>query len=295
MTARQHRITGGLLLAAVFAASAAPACRAASSVWRVESEDARIYLGGTIHLLRADDYPLPPAYDRAYADAEDLVFETNLAALTSAQFQARMMEAARLPEGETLKDLLSADTHAELVAYCDSVGAPLAMLEGYKPGLVAVTLLSLELQKLGIDQKGIDQYYFERGQEDEKLMNFLETPEEQLQMLTQLGEDQEDDLIRYFLLDLERLPTQMDSLMLMWREGDDAALADMMNAELAERFPGIFDLLLTDRNENWLPRIEAMLESPEIELVLVGAAHLVGEEGILAALESKGYTVTQLE
>ena len=63
---------------------------------------------------------------------------------------------------------------------------------------------------------------------------------------------------------------------------------------LLKDFPDIYQSLLVDRNNNWLPQIEAMFDSKDTEFVLVGALHLVGKDGLLQRLEAAGYKVTQL-
>ena len=51
---------------------------AESPVWKVSHGDNHLYLGGTIHLLGKDDYPLPPAFEKAYQDSSKLVFEADI-------------------------------------------------------------------------------------------------------------------------------------------------------------------------------------------------------------------------
>jgi uncharacterized protein YbaP (TraB family) len=86
----------------------------------------------------------------------------------------------------------------------------------------------------------------------------------------------------------------MDDMIAAWRIGDNDALSELFVADMLEQAPEIYDSLLKQRNLNWLPQLEDMLESPEIEFVLVGAAHLVGPDGLLAMLQAKGYQISQL-
>nr|WP_232365178.1 TraB/GumN family protein [Salinimonas marina] len=79
-----------------------------------------------------------------------------------------------------------------------------------------------------------------------------------------------------------------------WRAGDMQALHDTAMGDVAEQYPQVYDDLLVNRNHNWIPKIEAMMKSPEVELVLVGTLHMPGNEGVLALLKQKGYTLTQL-
>ena len=88
----------------------------------------------------------------------------------SPEIQGKIMSRAMLPDDQTLADLLSEETYADLQKYCDETGVPLPMFERLRPSLLIITLLSLELQKLGINQEGIDMHFYGMGKDDEKSM-----------------------------------------------------------------------------------------------------------------------------
>ena len=81
---------------------------------------------------------------------------------------------------------------------------------------------------------------------------------------------------------------------LAWRSGDLEALEELAGTPLREQFPRVYQSLLVARNNAWMPQIESMAGSPEIELVLVGALHLAGEDGLLAQLARRGYLIRQM-
>ena len=56
----------------------------------------------------------------------------------------------------------------------------------------------------------------------------------------------------------------------------------------------MYQRLLVDRNKNWLPKIEALFARQGRTFVVVGAAHLVGADGLLAMLKARGYSIEQL-
>lgn len=264
-------------------------------VWKVSKGDDTVYLGGTIHILTAADYPLPAEFDKAYTNAATLVFETNMDALKTPEFQAQLMQSLMYSDGRSLKDDINAETFAALEKYCQSVGIPVEGLLNFKAGMVSVTLTMLELQKLGLMGTGVDEFYTEKAKQDKKAIDELETVAEQLSFLANMGVGEEDQLIIYTLRDIASLETMFEDLKTAWRTGDNESMRKLGLLPMKTEFPSIYNLILKDRNDNWLPRISEMFNSPEIEFVLVGALHLVGEDGLLNQLKKDGYVIEQLK
>ncbi|RME67153.1 MAG: TraB/GumN family protein [Verrucomicrobia bacterium] len=268
---------------------------AATSLWRVSSGETSLYLGGTFHLLRASDFPLPEAFDAAYADSTTVVFETDLGAMQSPQVQQRMLAQCALGGGETLRALLSPEVYAKLEAHCQKAGLALAAMEGFKPALVVITLAVVELQKVGIAEEGVDMHYYNRAQADGKAVRGLETPQEQIDFICSMGEGDEDAFVLHAIRDLEESVQHLPELITAWRRGDLETLEREFVSEMKRDFPRLYRSLLVERNRAWLPKIEALLETAETELVLVGGAHLPGEDGLLAQLQARGYRVEQFD
>jgi hypothetical protein len=274
-----------LVLGSVFPSSAA------TSLWTVRTETSTLYLGGTIHLLRPSDYPLPPEYDAAYAAAPVDVFEADPGTLASPEAARLLAEGARYPEGKTLKSELKPETYALLKAHCEKAGLPLESLERLRPAMVALTLLSAELQRLGVSRQGVDFHFYERAAADGKEIGELESAGEQVAFLLGLAGDDPDRFLRLSLRDLERSEEILPPLLAAWRSGDTATLDRELVVPTREEFPDLYRVLFVERNAAWLPQIEALLRTPEAELVLVGVAHLVGRDGLLEALRRRGYAV----
>ena len=264
-----------------------------TSIWKVTKDNRHLYLGGTVHVLSSADYPLPAPYESVYRDSQRLIFETDMRKLQSLEFQQVMLQSLTYREGKTLADVLSAQTYRKLQAYCDSRGIPLASIESFKPGLLTTVMLLTELQRLGISGIGVDEFMHSKTQQDGKPVGNLETVEEQLGFLEQMGRGKEDELIEYTLRDISDLKPLMNSLKAAWRSGDMPELERVALDPYIEDFPDTLNNLLRDRNEKWMPEIEAMLESEEVEFILVGVLHLVGNQGLLAQLKSRGYALEQ--
>lgn len=266
-----------------------------SSVWRVSDDNSSIYLAGTIHLLRAQDYPLPSPYEAAYLAADRLIFETDIAAMSDLGLQQRMLEQLTYQDGRTLRTVLNNDTYLALEAYTQSIGMPLGMMQTFKPGLLTSTLSMIELQRLGFTPQGVDAYFHAKATVDAKPRGELESIDDQFAMLAAMGEGYESEFVMHSLADFDQLEDMIESIILAWRTGDVDLLESRFLAPLLENTPALYQSLLVERNEAWLPQIEAMFTQDGTEYVLVGAAHLVGDHGLLTMLAARGYHIDQLQ
>ncbi len=268
---------------------------AQSSVWQASKGEAKVYLGGTVHLLRPSDYPLPAPFESAYNNADELYFETDVAGLNDMSVQARMMQALTYSDDRTLRSVLDEQTYNALSLHLQSTGMPIAMLEKFKPGLLVSTLQVIEFQKLGFTPQGVDVYFNTRAVGDGKNVGELEPIDAQISYISEMGEGNESEFIRLSLEDLDDIQTSMDQMLLAWRTGDNQGLADLFVNDMKEVHPALYDSLLVQRNLDWMPIIESMFADEDTEFVLVGAAHLVGEDGLLSMLERKGYVISIVE
>ena len=121
----------------------------------------------------------------------------------------------------------------------------------------------------------------------------LETVGEQLELISSLGDGQENEIINHTLQETKKLPDLMQTMKTAWRQGDNTALENIILRPFKKDFPGVYDRVVIQRNNTWLPKIETMLKTKEVEFILVGALHLIGEDGILAKLKQRGYTIHQ--
>lgn len=286
------KIIGTFLLLWLLTASLA--VQAESPVWKVSKDGDYLYLGGTIHLLGKSDYPLPNAFGRAYDDADTVVLETDIGALEAPEYQQEILRKGTYTNGNSVLDELSPDTIALLKGYLQDRGMPATPLFRLKPGMLSITLTVMELHRLGFTEAGVDDHFRSRALDDGKDLAYLESAGDQIEFLLNMGKGQEDELIHHTISEMELLPRLMDELKRAWRAGDTRALETIGVDTWAGQFPDLYDTLLVDRNHNWLPQIERMLANDDTELVLFGALHLVGDDGILALLEARGYDLERL-
>jgi len=267
---------------------------AETSIWKVSKNGQELYLGGTIHLLRESDYPLPQEFQQAYQQAQTLVFETDSELLQQPQQQQQFIRLMTLKEGQTLAQLLSPKTYLALKQAVTSRGLPWQAMQRFSPVAISIQLTVMEMKRLGMTAAGVDDHFFSRARADNKNIITFETPLQQMGFIRELAYGQEDQFVRYSLQDLVNIPAQMQQLTSAWRSGNRRALAATGVDEWRDKFPDVYQKLLVQRNNRWLPKIEAMLQTRERELILVGALHLVGEHGLLQQLQQRGYRITQL-
>ncbi|AWB67970.1 TraB/GumN family protein [Saccharobesus litoralis] len=290
---KTRQLVSGLILAGIAAVSFT--AHASAPVWKVTKGKHTIYLGGTVHLLEKKDYPLPTAFEIAYQKSDILVFETDMEAINTPEFQQMMMAKMMYQDGRTIKSELSSATFSLLKKHLAERGVPMQNMQAFKPAMMSIMLTMIELQRLGMTNEGVDAFYAAKGKKDKKPVLKLETLEQQLQFMANLGKGQEDDMIKLSIQDATKIPTIMADLKKAWREGDNPKLAEVALASWQQDFPAMFNDLIVKRNNNWMPQLESYFTTPEVEFVLVGALHLVEKAGVLQQLQDKGYQVQQLD
>ena len=279
-------------LAAVLVSTATLAAQ--SSVWEVTKGPGKLYLGGTCHVLRPRDLPLPREFDLAYARAQALYFETDIATLSTPETQRELAASGRFADGHTLEQALSPAAWQAVRRYAEKNDLPLAMVSELKPWMLVLLMANLELQKLGVTQEGVDLHFFKLAGPAGKSTHGLESVAEHLAFVTGLGAGHESEMVLNSLEELDTIPAEMATILAAWKRGDVAALDRTMLEEMRTKYPAIYAELILRRNQAWLPQIERLLTTPEVEFVLVGAGHLAGPDGLLAALKRRGCKVTQL-
>jgi uncharacterized protein YbaP (TraB family) len=267
----------------------------AFTMWLTEGRTNRVYLLGSVHLLRQSDYPLPVVIERAYADADTLVMELDMDDLDPVNMQATINRLGVLPAGKTLEDVLGPDQYQEVSTRAADLDVPLELLARSEPWLAAITIEQLVLTRLGFDPRfGVEMKLAGLAGTDQKSIEGLETVDEQLGLLDGLSDDAQRDLLMQTLEEGSEIATLMDAMIAAWRSGDVEHLESTMLVELAD-YPELYRTIVADRNGRWMQSLEAMLEDDRDYLIVVGALHLVGEDGLPEQLRNAGYEVTQLE
>jgi len=266
-----------------------------TSLWKVQLHNSVTYIGGTCHILRKFDYPLPEEFVKAYQDSDVIVFETQLEELNSPETQEMIIKKGFYNDELSLDNVLSPRTYDFLKKYCEGLGIPVLSLNKLKPSMVVLTLLGVELQNLGVNQAGVDHYFHQMATMEGKKIEGLESITKQIEFVVSMGEGSEDDFIEHSIKDLKKTRQIISDLIAAWRQGDEDKLYQLYIAPMKKDFPNLYSTLIAERNHEWLSKIKRYLQTSQNEFILVGVAHLVGTDGIIDHLKRSGYTINKLD
>jgi len=273
---------------------AKPKTDAPSCVWVVEQGGNKMYLAGTIHLLRDKDYPLPDVFEQAYKDSKKLVFELPPDSEGNGEVVLRMRKLGGYAANDDLSAHISGGTLQRVLDWADKNDFPASGLKRYRPWFLSLTIAAVEYQSLGATpDHGLDTYFEKRADKDRKDGVGLESVEYQLTLFTSLSEKMQEELLLQTLNESETMQKDYEELLGAWRTGDLDALQKMLFRD-ADKFPELMDEFLIKRNKAWVAPLEKFLKSGEHIMVLVGAGHLGGKNGLIELLKAKGCTVRQL-
>ncbi len=286
--------TSSLLSIGCSAQAAGSKSEGNSIVWKVEGNNNTVYLAGSVHLLREQDFPIPPTYDEAYRQSEKIIFEIDTKDMLDPNVAVKMQKLGSYNNGDTLAEHISADTFAQLDKFLTERQLPRAVFMKMKPGLLSMVLSSLEAAKYGArPDLGLETIFGARAAEDGKPTSGLETIEFQIGLFDQFNDAESDELLRSTLDSLDEVEKSFNKLIKAWGNGDAAKLDRVLNSEFDDGGK-LRDVLLIQRNRNWIPHIEEALTSHQNVMIMVGAGHLVGKDGVIELLEAKGHKPTQM-
>jgi uncharacterized protein YbaP (TraB family) len=284
----------GCLIALLMIAPVRADEAAMAPVWKISDADSTVYLAGSVHLLREKDMPLPAVFDRVYAEAEELVFEIDMATMSDPDSAQKMRALGSLPEGERLDEKLSRATMARLGVYLKKRGMPAGVFDTFTPGMVYLTMGSIEAARSGAKPHlGLEMVYFAKSVEDAKPSRGLETVAFQMSRFNEFEPGLIETLINESIDEADDSTETFDAIVAAWRSGDEGALGDLI-LEQTGPHSRLHEVLLVERNRNWIPEIEKLLATDRDVMFLVGAGHLVGEDSVVDLLREKGYEVMQL-
>ncbi|MEM9403184.1 MAG: TraB/GumN family protein [Pseudomonadota bacterium] len=264
------------------------------SLWEVRGTNNAIYLLGSVHLLRQQDHPLPSRMLDAYADAETIIMEIDMDDIDPIETQALINRLGVLNDGRTLKDLIGESRYAAAEKAAAAMDIPFGLLSRSEPWLAAMTIEQLALARLGFNPAlGVEMTFSTRAAADGKPVEGFETIEQQLAFLDELSLDAQTDLLMQTLTESRDLRSEMDALIEAWRLGDIDFLEQTVLSDIKD-FPELYDVIVADRNARWVDTINTLLDDDDDYLIIVGALHLVGPDGVPALLEAQGNDVTQL-
>lgn len=259
-------------------------------LWRIDGRHGTLTLYGSMHLLPPGEFALDGALARAYRDAAEVYFEVDFDRFSAAELAATTAARAIDPEHRTLEELLGEDA-PRVRAAAEAQQLDLAPYAAFEPWFVGLAVTALALERHGYRQSaGVEQVIRLQARQDAKPLYGLETLDQQLALMDALPAHRQREFLLKSLEDGAGQGAELQALLQAWRCGDDAALLAHLRRDFADA-PELVEPLIHARNDRWMAKLEELLDGSGDKLVVVGALHLIGEQGLLAMLERRGWQV----
>lgn len=261
------------------------------ALWVVEDGDSKVYLFGTVHILKPGmgwfDEEVKAAFDRS----DRLVLE-----MVEPDTATTQQLFAKYGIDQSGKPLTSKMTEDEKVVYAkamEKVGLPVAAFEPLDPWAAAVTMQVMGLQKGGYDvNSGVETQLTAAAKAANKPILGVETMESQLAIFDNLSQETQVRFLVEGAKAIDELQGNMDKMVDLWAKPDPDGLALIMNEGLTD--PKLFAALLTNRNAQWASWIHKQLEKPGTTFMAVGAGHLSGTTSVPELLKAYGITAKRI-
>ncbi len=281
-------------------AACASATPSTPALWRVSDADNSLYLLGSFHALKPGDYPLSQTVTDAYADAELLVFEIAPEQLQSPELAAQMLQAAMLPANQSLQGMLPEKTWLSLLQWHKlNPDKPLASLQRLKPWYAALIIANTQSKSQGFEPElGLDQHFMNQAKSVRKPSIGLEQMQQQIALFNSMKPAAQLELLQEALQDSGKpRNSELEQLRVLWKAGDARELEKITVTKMQKEYPELYRSINVERNQAWLPQLRRLLdeEREKDAMVVVGALHLLGPDGLVQQLQDKGYTVERLK
>lgn len=274
-------------------------------LWKVENGDTTVYLQGTIHIGKEDFFPMNEKIEAAYMESDIIVPEVDLNNVSIAETQEITQDLGMYDDGTDVSDHISSDLYADLEETLGELDLPLQIVKDFQPWLLANTIQQLMGEKIGyID--GVDEYFLNRAEDDEKEVIGLETVEDQLSIFADLSPEMQEAQLEEALMDIDQYEDQMDELLSLYMEGNVDELLDYLlmdegmeetdDEDVSDEEKAFMEALNDDRNMGMADQIADFLEedSNATYFVIVGTLHLTQEPHVRSILEKEGYDIEQV-
>lgn len=266
---------------------------AAPAMWEVRDADSAIVLFGSFHILPDGTEWRTPLFDEKLAGADIVVFETDVSPLAMARIGAEAFVRGIYTDGTLLTDRLDADINAQLREELARIGMPIGPVLAMRPWMAANAVGTAALEAIGFSAMGVE--FALEGEIAAERRRFLESGEDQLDVLSGAPEDEKIAMLVNTLAEIDHLPKLMSKMLRSWVNGTPERLTLLFQLEMGGFEDAFMERLIYARNRNWIPALEDMLERNEQAMVIVGAGHLVGEQNVIMLLEAAGYSVERIQ
>ena len=264
-------------------------------VYAVQSDKVTLYLTGSIHVLREQDYPLPAVLSEVYGKSDVLIMELDLDDLNPLESAALVRSLAMAPSGSSLKSLMGEASFNRSMESALALGIDLERFNAVRPWFAALMVLEWSLRQAGFSPEiGVEQHFLRQAVADKKPVQGLETMEQQLNIFASLSDAEQGLFLEKTLAELDQLAVEINKLLEAWKTGEEQAL-ELLLLDSFDEYPKLFDELVDQRNQAWDRQLTEILQHGNQDyMVIVGALHLLGEHGVVELLRQRGFEVHRL-
>jgi uncharacterized protein YbaP (TraB family) len=274
--------------------SYAPTAAENSLLWEISGNDLSepSYLFGTIHMIGKDDFILTDATKDAFEKCNKVVFEINMEEMNDITAMLPLLMKSFMEGGKTLRDILNEEDYKIVSDHFNKIGLPLALLERVKPMFLTV-MASEDMGQGGGgmemgNMKSYELELAEMAKVGKKEVGGLETAAYQMSMFDSIPYEVQGEMLVESIKSGSSGADSFDEMVEMYKKQDLFGLQTLIAQDGS--LHGYDDLLLNQRNRNWIAPMEVMM-AVQPTFFAVGAGHLAGEQGVISLLRQEGYTV----
>jgi len=272
-------------------------------IWEIENNEVKLYLLGSIHLMKDEMYPLDPRIEEAFLESDILVVEADPANIDQDKVNQMIAEKGLYPEGKSLATELAPKLYMQVDSVFAEFNVPVSRIEKYRPWLVCLNIGLLSLNKLGYKKElGIDVHFITSAKERQMEILELESADIQIEVLSSFPKEHQVDYLEYILKNTESIEETINAMIKTWQNGDVEKMeknTKQRMLEKADELTGVkeyYTNLFPQRDAEIFRKLDNYLKGSEDKtyFVIVGAGHLVGDDGLLKMMEDKGYKLLKL-
>lgn len=261
-------------------------------LWKIEKGDmSPSYLYGTIHIIPSEDFFYPKGTLQAIESTEKMVFEIDMSVMSDMSAQMALMSKAVMKDGKTLRDFTTQEEYDLIKAHFDKMGLPLALFERMKPAFLSVFAseeMSPNAMQSG-EMKSYEMGFMEIANTQKMELGGLETVEYQLSVFDSIPYLDQAKMLVESIKSTNSGDDDFKKMIDIYKDQDLKGMGEMFSDETL----GDMDLLLNNRNKNWIPVMKEYMAKEPV-FFAVGAGHLVGDEGVISLLRKQGYKMTPI-
>lgn len=277
------------------AAAAEEGLNAKPAIWSIEQDQSKVYFLGSVHLLPDDVKWYGGDLKAIVEKADEVVFEVHMTPNRHRHAQRLTLQNGMLSEGDSLKNYLTDEEIDFILEQARIYGIPPASIINFKPWFASVALSISAITREGWNpESGVDKFIEKIVAAKGVKISALETLEEQMATLYCYPLETQAEMLRDTLDQLKDIKKVTLEMIESWTSGDEKKMIEALINPMKQQ-KDVYNKLLVQRNNNWIPVIEGLLEKDQIALVVAGAAHFVGEDGVIKLLSDKGYMIKRVQ